>query len=95
MSVYLFSLRAMVLVLSVTFVCGCRPTAAPFEGRSMKQVPPGEFFTDPLQVRLAVAVDAGDAAAVEAAVRDGADSLIGVRDRGTFTFVARGLDEDL
>ena len=73
MSVYLLSLRAMVLVLSVTFVCGCRPTAIPFEGRSMKQVPPGEFFTDPLQVRLAVAVDAGDAAAVEAAVRDGAD----------------------
>jgi hypothetical protein len=39
----------------------------------MKQVPPGEFYTDPLQVRLAVAVDAGDPAAVEAAVRDGAD----------------------
>ena len=39
----------------------------------MKQVPPGDFYTDPRQVRLAVAVDAGDAAAVEAAVRDGAD----------------------
>lgn len=39
----------------------------------MKQVPPGEFFTDPLQARLAVAVDEGDAAAVESAVRDGAD----------------------
>ena len=74
MSVYLFDLRAMVLLLvSVSIVCGCRPTAAPFEGRSMKQVPPGGFYTDPLQVRLAVAVDAGDAAAVESAVRDGAD----------------------
>jgi hypothetical protein len=39
----------------------------------MKQVSPAEFYTDAVQVRLAVAVDAGDAAAVEAAVRDGAD----------------------
>ena len=73
MSVCLFNLRTMVLLLSVAIVCGCRPTAPPFEGRSMKQVPPGEFYTDPLQVRLAVAVDAGDSTAVEAAVRDGAD----------------------
>jgi ankyrin repeat protein len=73
MNGYLFNRRAMVLLLSVSIVCGCRPAAVPFEGRSMKQVPPGEFFTDPLQVRLAVAVDAGDAAAVEATVRDGAD----------------------
>jgi hypothetical protein len=73
MSVCLFYLRTMALLLSVAIVCGCRPTAPPFEGRSMKQVPPGEFYTDPLQVRLAVAVDAGDPAAVEAAVRDGAD----------------------
>jgi len=73
MSIYLFNLRAMVLVLSVTFVCGCRPMAVPVEGRSMKQVPPGDFYTDPLQVRLAAAVDAGDTAAVESAVRDGAD----------------------
>jgi len=73
MNGYLFNRRAMVLLLAVAIVGGCRPTTAPFEGRSMKQVPPGEFFTDPLQMRLAVAVDAGDAAAVEAAVRDGAD----------------------
>jgi uncharacterized protein len=73
MNVYLFNGRVMVLLLSVAIVCGCRPAAVPFEGRSMKQVPPGEFYTDPLQVQLAVAVDEGDAAAVEAAVRDGAD----------------------
>ena len=74
MNAYLFNLRAMVLLLvSVAIVCGCRPTAAPVEGRSMKQVPPGDFYTEPLQVRLAAAVDAGDAAAVEASVRDGAD----------------------
>jgi ankyrin repeat protein len=74
MSVYLFTLRAMVLLLvSVAIVCGCRPMAVPFEGRSIKQVPPGDLYPDPLQVRLAVAVDEGDAAAVEAAVREGAD----------------------
>jgi ankyrin repeat protein len=73
MSVCLFNLRTMVLLLSVAIVCGCRPMAVPFEGRSMKQVPPGDFYTDPLQVRLSVAVDAGDSTAVEAAVRDGAD----------------------
>jgi hypothetical protein len=74
MNVHRFELPAMVLVMvSVAIVCGCRPTAAPFEGRSMKQIPPGEFYADPLQVRLAEAVDAGDAAAVESAVRDGAD----------------------
>jgi ankyrin repeat protein len=39
----------------------------------MKQVPPGQFYSDPLQVRLAMAVDAGDVAGVEAAVRDGAN----------------------
>jgi hypothetical protein len=74
MSVDLFNRRAMVsLLVSVAIVCGCSPTATPFESRSMKQVPPGEFYTDPLQVRLAAAVDAGDTAAVVAAVRDGAD----------------------
>jgi len=74
MNVCLFNLPAMVLSLVFALcVCGCRPTTAPFEGRSMKQVPPGEFYTDPLQVRLAVAVDVGDDAAVDAAVRDGAD----------------------
>lgn len=74
MNTYLFHLPAMVLwLMPVAIVCGCRPPVAPIEGRSMKQVPPGEFYTDRLQVRLAVAVDEGDAAAVEAAVRDGAD----------------------
>lgn len=73
MNAYVFRLTAMVLLLSVAIVCGCGPMAVPFEGRSMKQVPPGDFYTDPLQVRLALAVDAGDAAAVEAAVRAGAD----------------------
>jgi ankyrin repeat protein len=74
MNVQRFELPAMVLAMvSVAIGCGCRPTAAPVEGRSMKQIPPGEFYTDPLHVRLAAAVDAGDAAAVEAAVRDGAD----------------------
>ena len=73
MSVYPFKLRAMVLLLSVAIVCGCRPMAVPLEGCSMKQVLPGDFYTDPLQVRLAAAVDAGDVGAVESAVRDGAD----------------------
>ena len=72
MIVYLFNLRAMVL-LSVAIFCGCRPMAVPLEGRSIQQVPPGDFYTDPLQARLAVAVDEGDASAVEAAVREGAD----------------------
>ena len=39
----------------------------------MKTTNPSRFFSDPLLVRLATAVDLGDAAAVEAAVRDGAD----------------------
>jgi ankyrin repeat protein len=74
MKLYRLNPRAMVLLLvSMAIVCGCRPTTTPVGGPSMKQVPPGDFYTDPLQVRLAVAVDAGDAAAVEAAVRDGAD----------------------
>ena len=74
MNLYGFNLREMVLLLaSMAIVCSCRPTTTPAGGPSMKQVPPGDFYTDPRQVRLAVAVDAGDAAAVEAAVRDGAD----------------------
>jgi len=39
----------------------------------MQRTPPHRFFTDPLQIRLADAVDRGDDAAVAAAVRDGAD----------------------
>lgn len=41
--------------------------------RSMRDISPEEFFTEPLQVRLATAVDRGDATAVDAAVREGAD----------------------
>lgn len=52
---------------------GCGPAAKPRGNLSMKQIPPSNFFADPLQVRLATAVDAGDAAGVAAAVRDGAD----------------------
>ena len=40
---------------------------------TMKQMPPEKFFSDPLQVRLAEAVDRGDEAAVLAAVNAGAD----------------------
>jgi ankyrin repeat protein len=57
----------------LAMVCGCSPAATPLGTPSMKQVPPSEFYTDPLQERLAVAVDEGDASAVEAAVRAGAD----------------------
>jgi hypothetical protein len=57
----------------LAMVCGCSPAATPLGTPSMKQVSPSEFFTDPLQVRLAVAVDEGDASVVEAAVRAGAD----------------------
>jgi len=40
---------------------------------AMKQIPPDRFFSDPLQVRLAAAVDRGDESGVEAAVKAGAD----------------------
>ena len=39
----------------------------------MKQTLPERFFSDPLQVRLAAAVDRGDESGVEAAVKAGAD----------------------
>jgi ankyrin repeat protein len=61
------------LVWFLLLADGCSPTAKPRGNLSMKQIPPSEFFANPLQVRLASAVDSGDAAGVAAAVRDGAD----------------------
>ena len=43
------------------------------DSESMKQTLPERFFSDPLQVRLAAAVDRGDESGVEAAVKAGAD----------------------
>jgi hypothetical protein len=60
-------------LLSSLTVLGCRPMVTAPVSLSMKQLPPGEFYADPVQVRLATAIDAGDAAAVADAVRAGAD----------------------
>lgn len=69
-----FKLSALVMwVVSLAVVTGCRPPTMPLGNRPLKQVPPSEFFADPLQLRLAVAVEAGDATGVEDAVRAGAD----------------------
>ena len=52
---------------------GCNPLATRSNASKVKTMTPEQFFTEPLQVRLAVAVDRGDSGAVDAAVRDGAD----------------------
>lgn len=52
---------------------GCNPLASKSNASKLKTMTPEQFFTEPLQVRLAVAVDRGDSGAVDAAVRDGAD----------------------
>lgn len=52
---------------------GCNPLASKSNASKVITMTPEQFFTEPLQVRLAVAVDRGDSGAVDAAVRDGAD----------------------
>jgi len=64
---------ALAALLCVTIALGCSPFGPQSIAKQVKRMEPQEFFGDPLQARLAVAVDQGDAAAVDAAVRDGAD----------------------
>lgn len=64
------SVRWLVLICLLP---GCRPHPQPPAMQSIAQLSAEAFSADPLQVRLARAVDAADASAVEAAVRAGAD----------------------
>lgn len=66
-------LTLALLMCCVVLADGCSPVGQPRRSPSMTWIPPSGFFADPLLVRLASAVDAGDAAGVAAAVRDGAD----------------------
>ena len=52
---------------------GCNPLAPRSIAATVKKMNAEQFFTDPLQIRLATAVDRGDGAAVDAAVQAGAD----------------------
>jgi ankyrin repeat protein len=58
----------------------------------MKQTSPDTFFSEPLQVRLAAAVDRGDEAGVEAAVKAGADVNARGRDGYSLLYWAMARD---
>lgn len=69
-------------IVSMAFACGvlllpaasgCNPLETQSIASKVKRMSPEQLFSDPLQVRLARAVDQGDSATVDAAVKDGAD----------------------
>jgi hypothetical protein len=63
--------RAIIVLLGI--LPGCAPPS-PYSARaSLKNLSPKDFFSDPRLIRLAEAVDKGDADAIDAAVREGAD----------------------
>lgn len=52
---------------------GCTPLETRSIASKVKKMSPEQFFSDPLHLRLARAVDQGDITAVDSAVKDGAD----------------------
>jgi len=85
-------LTAMAAVLFMAALCGCSPAGPQFIAAQVKRMTPAEFYGDPLQVRLAVAVDQDDIAAVDAAVRDGANVNAWGRDGFSLLYWAMARD---
>lgn len=68
----MFVKTAVASIVCFGIMTGCDAIRSPSAGTGMQHTIPEEFFTDPLQRQLAIAVDKGDAQAVDAAVKAGA-----------------------
>jgi len=80
------------LVAIAIAACGWMFSRRPSIAETMRRTPPARFFSDPLQVSLAAAVDRGDAKAVAAAVQRGAD--VNARGRGGYSLLYWAMARD-
>jgi ankyrin repeat protein len=79
------------LAIAIT-ACAWMFSRRPSVAETMRRTPPAAFFSDPLQVSLAAAVDRGDAAGVAAAVQRGAD--VNARGRGGYSLLYWAMARD-